>query len=537
VTEQARSFIDSNLSHANATADRDSGPNSTRRTSGKVWVAGLFVAIAFQFVFFSADFTRPWTQDDYYNGAVWSHAAHNLLRAGIRATAGVPVSFYFAPPPFPPSAYYVHHPSLLPITLAGIFSLFGESEWAARLVPILCSICSTALLWLLVRGCAGERAATFSALLLAGMPMELHYGQMVNFEPCALMLMLAALLSLRFWIVTKKKRWGASFFLSLLLAMWTAWLGYFLALILAVDFARRRKAKLAVSLFALAIVSGILFLLQIHSVRPDAWTDLANAFQLRASASNGNGAHFNLIEWLREVGGSLAILIFPISWLLAAVGAFYAFRQRHLSELLRWIGWAALLLFLLDAIYIVAFPNASFIHDYAGFYFIAPVAMMGGIALDALANRMDRRGIRHVGTAAALCLILLVALFGRARARSLQSQAYLLDGQTYESAQFIPKVGTLIRAHFPENAQVLCNFEPYGTTLPFYAQRVLLPDITDPADWQRIISGSSAPAGGIIWMGSPGAENLLARAPTQNREFVEIEGARFYLWLSGARRE
>jgi Dolichyl-phosphate-mannose-protein mannosyltransferase len=525
------------LLHANATADRDSAPNSARRTSGKAWIAGLFIAIAFQLAFFSTDFTSPWTQDDYYNGAVWSHAAHNLLRAGIRATAGVPVAFNFAPPPFPPSAYYVHHPSLLPITLAGIFSLFGESEWTARLLPILCSICSTALLWLLVRGCAGERAATFSALLFAGMPMELHYGQMVNFEPCALMWMLAALLSLRFWIVTKKKRWCAVFFLSLLLAMWTAWFGYFLALILAVDFARRRNVKFAVALFAWAIGSGILFLLQIHSVRPDAWTDLANAFQLRASAGNGNGAHFTLIEWLREVGGSLAILIFPILWLLAVVGAFQVFRQRHLFEPLRWIGWAALLLFLLDAIYIVAFPNASFIHDYAGFYFITPVAMMGGIALDALANWMDRRGIRHVGTSVALCLILLMALFGRARARSLQSQAYLLDGQTYESGQFIPKVGTLIRAHFPENAQVLCNFEPYGTTLPFYAQRVLLTDIADPDEWQRIISDSSAPAGGIIWMGSPGAKDLLARAPTQNREFVEIEGARFYLWLSGTRRK
>ena len=505
--------------------------------TGKFWVAGLLVAIAFQLVFFSGDFTTPWTQDDYYNGAVWSHAAHNLLRAGIRATAGVPVAFNFAPPPFPPSAYYVHHPSLLPITLAGIFSLLGESEWAARLVPIFCSICSTALLWLLVRGCAGERAATFSALLFAGMPMELHYGQMVNFEPYALMWMLAALLSLRFWIVTKKKRWCAAFFLSLLLAISTAWFGYFLALILALDFARRRNAKFAIALFALAMVSGILFLLQIHSVRPDAWTDLASAFQLRAGAGNGNGAHFTLVEWLREVGGSLAILIFPISWLLAVAGAFHVFRQRHLSEPLRWIGWTALLLFLLDAIYIVAFPNASFIHDYAGFYFITPVAMMGGIALDALADRMDRRAIRHVGTIVALGLILLIALFGRARARSLQSQAYVLDGRTYESARFIRKVGTLLRTHFPENAQVLCNFEPYGTVLPFYAQRVLLPDMANPDDWQRIISNPSAPAGGIIWMGSPGAENLLAHAPILNLEFAEIEGTGFYLWLSGTRRE
>jgi hypothetical protein len=38
-------------------------------------------------------------------------------------------------------------------------------------------------------------------------------------------------------------------------------------------------------------------------------------------------------------------------------------------------------------------------------------------------------------------------------------------------------------------------------------------------------------------MGSPGAKDLLARAPAQNREFVEIEGVRFFLWLPAAARE
>jgi len=163
------------------------GRETSRKAGHYLWSGGLLAALGFLIAFFSLDLNTPWTQDDYYNGAVWSQAAHNLLRAGLLKTAGLPAAFYYGPLPIPPDGFYVHHPCLLPLGVAAAFWVFGESEWAARIVPLLCSTISVILVWLLARSCAGVRAATFSVAVFVTLPMELHYGQMVNFEPCTLM--------------------------------------------------------------------------------------------------------------------------------------------------------------------------------------------------------------------------------------------------------------------------------------------------------------------------------------------------------------
>jgi 4-amino-4-deoxy-L-arabinose transferase-like glycosyltransferase len=135
-----------------------------------------------------------------YNGAVWSQAAHNILRAGLIATWGQSSAYYFGPLPIPPSGYYLHHPPGLHLVLTALFALFGEHEWVARMLPISCSLASVILLWLLARSCVGIRAASLSAAVFACLPMELLYGKMVNFEPIVLMLILGALLCLRYWL-------------------------------------------------------------------------------------------------------------------------------------------------------------------------------------------------------------------------------------------------------------------------------------------------------------------------------------------------
>src|SRR5205085_692928 len=139
--------------------------------------------------------------------------------------------------PIPPDGFYVHHPCLLPLIVAALFWMFGENEWVARLVPIFCSTSSVVLVWLLARSCAGVRAAAFSVAVFVTLPMELHYGQMVNFEPCTLMWMLAALLSMRYACMTGHTRWWIAMIAACVLAMWTAWLAYFLVIILALHFA------------------------------------------------------------------------------------------------------------------------------------------------------------------------------------------------------------------------------------------------------------------------------------------------------------
>ncbi|HWM25410.1 MAG TPA: hypothetical protein VNP98_11335 [Chthoniobacterales bacterium] len=67
----------------------------------KVWMA-LFVAILISLALaLSAEINRPWIKGVDFNGAVWSQAAHNILRAGLIETSGASSGFYFGPLPIP----------------------------------------------------------------------------------------------------------------------------------------------------------------------------------------------------------------------------------------------------------------------------------------------------------------------------------------------------------------------------------------------------------------------------------------------------
>ena len=168
--------------------------------SSNAWATLLLAVLVWLGWVLSRDIQDPWIMNVDYNGAVWSQAAHNILRAGLIATWGQSSAYYFGPLPIPPSGYYLHHPPGLHLVLTALFALFGEHEWVARMLPISCSLASVILLWLLARSCVGIRAASLSAAVFACLPMELLYGKMVNFEPIVLMLILGALLCLRYWL-------------------------------------------------------------------------------------------------------------------------------------------------------------------------------------------------------------------------------------------------------------------------------------------------------------------------------------------------
>src|SRR5437868_5423537 len=110
------------------------------------WTLGLVAVLVFLGSYFARGLNRPWSEEDNWYGAVYSQAAHNNLRAGLRA-GGVPATLYFGPLPIPPEAYYVHHPTLLPVLVTASFALLGESERSARLVPVLASLASVVVLW------------------------------------------------------------------------------------------------------------------------------------------------------------------------------------------------------------------------------------------------------------------------------------------------------------------------------------------------------------------------------------------------------
>jgi 4-amino-4-deoxy-L-arabinose transferase-like glycosyltransferase len=230
--------------------------------NGKAWVAVFLASLVFLATYLFHTLNVPWVEEDNYYGALYSQAAHNHLRAGLSVTAGVPATLYFGPLPIPANAYYVHHPTLMPLMVTASVAVFGETEWAAKLVPISCSLLSAMLLWLLVCDAIGKRAAALVVALFVTLPMELHYGDMVDYEPCLVMWMLATLVCLRYWEVRRAKRWAYLAAFCCFCAVWTDWPGYLFAVSLTISFLlrKRREARwFAVACWRLLVSRGSSF--------------------------------------------------------------------------------------------------------------------------------------------------------------------------------------------------------------------------------------------------------------------------------------
>ena len=485
--------------------------------------------------------TQPWTYNDDYNGAFWSQAARNLSRAGFLSTAGIPAPLYFGPPPVPAEFLYVHHPAFLADMMLLDRALLGENEWAARCLPIFFSLLTAALLWFFASLSFGWRGAAFVLAFFIAAPMELHYGQMVNFEAPELFFLLAALCCFHLWRRRRAPATAAGLLIFCVLAMWTDWQGYLLVILLACQLLLTGPAgdrKMAAGLLAAACFSGLAFLLQIHFAAPGAWRELFHAFRERSGHGNLSGGAFTAAQWLRTEFVYLTTLFHPVALLLAALGAVLAVSgRRSLSALEAASLHIGAVLFVIDAFYVCALRNQSFIHDFACFYFLIPVAIFSGFLIERMIRKI---ATRWQGYSTLACCALAAVFIGSGirRLDGIDTQFCILDDDDTEPAELMPDLGRLIDRTFPADTVVICNFDRYYSPLPFYARHIIVNDIRTYADWQRALSDAlPQPAGGIVWADAPDAADLLRHLPRTETYPVTVDQIPFVIWQPNNHRE
>src|SRR5438093_7130560 len=113
---------------------------------------GILIALAVLFLIsagvLSYRLTDPWIGHHDYNGAFYSLAARNYLQYGYGGTRfGMVINSDVASPE--QFVYYTHHPPLLPLLVSFSFAVLGLHEWAARVVPVIFSLGSVGLVYLL----------------------------------------------------------------------------------------------------------------------------------------------------------------------------------------------------------------------------------------------------------------------------------------------------------------------------------------------------------------------------------------------------
>ncbi len=131
------------------------------------------------------------------------------------------------------------------------------------------------------------------------------------------------------------------------------------------------------------------------------------------------------------------------------------------------------------------------------------------------------------------CLLLVAAgISGELRARALEKQSRILDYKAVEPANLIPELGTAIGESFSSDTYVLCNFHD-GPQLSYYAQRILIAKLVDYRSWTKYLQGSPKRVGGVVWMGSSTAEDIVTELPAGTKRFVKLGDVSFCFWSSG----
>jgi hypothetical protein len=439
---------------------------------------------------------------------------------------------------------------LVPLLITAAVAILGEKEWAVKLVPIVCSILSAIFLWFLAKNAMGKRAAAFVVAIFVTLPMELHYGDLVDFEPCLLLWMLAALVCLRNWDLGRGMRWAILTAICCAGALWTDWPGYLFTAAISIWLFLKRESqsrRLAFALLAVTAGSAIVFLLQIRHVNPEAWRNLWTALSMRVgtgtqpgstSAAFNGAVRFGLSEWLGRIFQGLDQDYLRVTWLLAGAGAIYLFRRRD-SAGLRSIGCAALLMAAAGIPYLAILRNWSFVHDFASFSVIGSIAVLGGLGIEVVwrwAESESRSNVpRWIIVMATALLLPSLAWAGFRRAEEQRSQFLILDGAAREPATLIRDLGRYLAAIFPSGTTILCNFDPYYSPLSYYAQNPILRNLTTAGEWDFAIADEHKNFGGILWLDAPSAPEIQAALPAGEISKVEIDGVRFAIWRRSTR--
>lgn len=221
----------------------------------KAFVLLAIVGVVFFFHRLLRDIDRPY-------GRPWEHGyqdiiGRNHLKYGLKETKGLIVMGE-------KNGKFMrrfNHPPLLHLSVAGFLKVFGNEEWAARLLPISSSILALVFIYLIAEIIFDVEVALLSVFFASIMPMFNYFGQLVNFEPSTLLFSLMYFYS--FLKLNKGKNYKVMFYFSGIVSFLLDWPAYFLIGMLALYsfFKDKKKFKSALVMVFLSIVFVTVYVL------------------------------------------------------------------------------------------------------------------------------------------------------------------------------------------------------------------------------------------------------------------------------------
>lgn len=378
-----------------------------RRTETYYWAA-----VALVFAFFVLVTVRgiaapfSWGHDGF-TGASFSNAARNSLRHGTVGQAWM----HFDREAPKASDLYTHHPMALHAHLVAAFAVFGEHEWAARLVSAAYSIATWCLLFFVVRRYWGGWPALFTGTVYALVPLHMVFANLVNHEPGGIFYCLLLVAGYVRWLERPSWKMAGLVFVALTLAGQFDWPGYYVAFFVAahlfVSGLRGNGPQGWLVFFcafcALTLINFFGFFGWIY-IQQGSFDDMIGAFRSR---STGFAWSTYLARQSNRIGYLYGVL--PVALACAALAVTLVRAAKGRVQVATLIPLAFVFAGLLQA---VVFRSAGYMHSFWTFYFGPAVAVGAGLGLERVSAWFNRLVVRSEleGFSVALVLVLFSAI-------------------------------------------------------------------------------------------------------------------------------
>ncbi|GEM_PF-4899068 len=170
---------------------------------------------------------EPWIGAHDSSGATNGNAAAFFLEYGLDKTGPIIVKSVNSADPLSFN-YYINHPPLNQIITYGSYLLFGKSEASTRAIPIIFSILSIILTYMIAVRIFGPRISLLVVLFMAINPIESYYGRLPHMFVATKFFVLLTVYLYVLWVRTRNRLYYPFIVLTLLLGLFTDWPAYFL---------------------------------------------------------------------------------------------------------------------------------------------------------------------------------------------------------------------------------------------------------------------------------------------------------------------
>lgn len=468
------------------------------------FVIVLIFLLLVQTLLLVRNYSQPWNGIDGGDGAFFSSIARNYINYGIFELKGGQVTNFGEVNNKSELNFYQHHPPMVPLLTYLSFNVFGESEGAARLAPILFTIGSGIILFSLIRSFFGFPIGLLATFFFASFPMTIIIGRKVGYESPTLFFILLTINFYFIFVKTRSKKDLINFFIALAAGLLTDWAAYFIVPIFmshywATQQSGQFKKIIIIGLPILAISAFGLFILNTWLAAPGLVYSVfyqGMAYIGLIAPTSELAKHYieaqldvSLWQYFKHILKILDQLFsYPII-LLALTGGFILIKNGKLTNK----AWIIIILITVPILNWLLFWKSMYFHLVWGYYFTAPLAVLAAIATNKFIAM--GKGMRHANNTSVVLgtFIILMTIVGSIpRIVTLhQEQVKLLPDDQFEQANFIKDVAKEITKNSAPDSIILTNLPKSGTDriLPYYAHRNIVGDLNSVKKIDHFLKG------------------------------------------------